>query len=318
LKTLITGGAGFIGSQIAEGLCRKSSSVVVLDNLSTGSLDNLSWRKNGDSLDFIEGDISDKALVTKLLRDCHCVCHHAAIASVPYSVDHPDETNRVNLNATLNLLIAARGAKIKRFVFASSSAVYGDSDASFKKESDTPRPLSPYALQKYAGEQYARMFYTLYGLETVSFRYFNVFGPRQSFNSPYSGVIAKFCTQLLAGKSVTVFGDGSQSRDFVAVHNVVNANLLAIECPTNEVAGQVFNIGTGQSITLLELLHEIGRQIGHTVKPEFAPSRSGDVKSSQADISLARERLGFDVSVSFAEGLKRTLDFYRSSKTICQ
>jgi nucleoside-diphosphate-sugar epimerase len=316
LKTLITGGAGFIGSHITEALCRKGASVLVLDNLSSGSLENLAWKKNGDNLEFIEGDIGDKLLVAKLLPGCDSVCHHAALASVPYSVDQPEETNRVNLDATLNLLVASRQAKVKRFVFASSSAVYGNSDAPFKKESDLPRPLSPYALQKYSGEQYARMFYSLYGLETVSFRYFNVFGPRQSFDSPYSGVIAKFCTQLLAGKTVTLFGDGSQSRDFVAVQNVVNANLLALERPASEVAGQVFNIGTGQSITLLELLNEINRQTGFAIKPEFAPARAGDVKSSQADISLAKEKLGFDVSVSFSEGLRRTLDFYRSSNPL--
>jgi nucleoside-diphosphate-sugar epimerase len=314
LKTLITGGAGFIGSQIAEALCRKGASVVVLDNLSSGKLENLAWRKNGDSLDFIEGDVCDKSLIAKLVLGCDCVCHHAAIASVPYSVEHPEETNRVNLDATLNLLIASLQAKAKRFVFASSSAVYGNSDAPYKKESDLPRSLSPYALQKYSAEQYVRMFYSLYGLETVAFRYFNVFGPRQDFNSAYSGVIARFCTQLLAGKTPTIFGDGSQSRDFVAVQNVVNANILAMERPAGSVAGHVFNIGTGQAITLLELLDEISRQTGFTVRPEFAPARAGDVKSSQADISLARERLTFGVSVPFEEGLSRTLDFYRASR----
>jgi nucleoside-diphosphate-sugar epimerase len=313
MKALVTGGAGFIGSHIAHALCEKGASVVVLDNLSLGSKDNLAWKKNRHSLDLVIGDIMDSRLVNDVIQGCDWVFHHAAIPSVPFSVEKPLETNSANLDASLNLLIAARDARVKRFMFASSSAVYGDGGAPIKIETDIPNPLSPYALQKYSAEKYGQMFYHLYGLETVSFRYFNVFGPRQSFNSPYSGVIAKFCTLLLAGQSPTIFGDGLQSRDFVSVRNVVQANLLAAEGPAEKVSGKVFNIGCGESINLLQLLDELNRQTGQSIKPVFGPPRAGDVRSSNADISLALADLGYRPEVTWQDGIRETLQFYRES-----
>lgn len=312
MKALVTGGAGFIGSHIAEELCRKGAKVVVLDNLCLGDEKNLAWKKPGDSLEFVKGDVTDGKLARDLMRGCDWVFHEAALPSVPMSVEKPWETNQQNLDAALDLLIAARDAKVKRFMFASSSAIYGDSEAAVKRESDTPNPLSPYALQKYGAEKYGQMFYQLYGLETVSFRYFNVFGPRQSFNSPYSGVIAKFCVTMLNGEAPTIFGDGKQSRDFVSIRNVVHANLLGAEGPKEKVAGKVFNVGGGTSINLLQLLEEINRQTGQSFKPTFKEARAGDVRNSQADISKAKEELGYSVLTTWQEGLKETLDFYRS------
>lgn len=314
MKALVTGGAGFIGSHIAEGLCRRGARVVVLDNLCLGDTKNLAWKRGGDELEFVEGDVTDAKLVKDLAQGCDWVFHEAALPSVPMSVEKPIETNQQNLDATLQLLVAARDAKVKRFMFASSSAIYGDSDAPVKRETDMPLPLSPYALQKYGSEKYGQMFYNLYGLETVSLRYFNVFGPRQSFNSPYSGVIAKFCTLMLEGKPPTVLGDGKQSRDFVSIRNVVEANLLGAEAPANMVAGRVFNIGTGSSINLLDLVDELNRQTGQSLTPTFGPARAGDVRDSRANISSARAGLGYEPKVTWQQGLEETLQFYRAQK----
>ncbi|HEY6228656.1 MAG TPA: NAD-dependent epimerase/dehydratase family protein [Verrucomicrobiae bacterium] len=314
MKALVTGGAGFIGSHIAEALCRRGASVIALDNLCLGSIENLAWKRAGDQLEFVQGDVTNCKLVSDLVCGCDWIFHEAALPSVPMSVEKPIETNQQNLDATLQLLVAARDAKVKRFMLASSSAIFGDSDAPVKRETDMPLPLSPYALQKYASERYAQMFYHLYGLETVSFRYFNVFGPRQSFDSPYSGVIAKFCTLMLAGKAPTIFGDGKQSRDFVSIRNVAEANLLAAEAPANMVAGRVFNIGTGTSINLLDLVDELNRQTGQNLKPNFGPARAGDVRRSQADISAARMQLRYEPKVTWQQGLEETLDFYRAKK----
>lgn len=311
MKALVTGGAGFIGSHIAEALCERGAQVVVLDNLSLGSTRNLAWKRNSHQLEFVQGDAADARLTKNLISGCDWVFHHAALPSVPLSVEKPLETNQQNLDAVLQLLVAARDAGVKRFMFASSSAIYGDSDAPVKRESDLPNPLSPYALQKYAAEKYGQLFYQLYGLETVSFRYFNVFGPRQSFDSPYSGVIAKFCTALLSGQSPTIFGDGKQSRDFVSIRNVVQANLLAAEAPANKVAGRVFNIGGGTSINLLDLMDELNRQTGQQVVPNFGPARPGDVRNSRADITAARTDLGYDPTVTWQQGIEETLKFYR-------
>lgn len=312
VKALVTGGAGFIGSHIAEALCARGAKVVVLDNLSEGDAKNLAWKGNGDDLELVAGDVCDRKLVAELVRGCDWIFHEAAIASVPKSVEEPLLTNQQNLDATVSLLAAARDAKVRRFMFASSSAIYGDSAAPLKRESDVPNPLSPYALQKYASEKYCQIFHQLYGLETVSFRYFNVFGPRQSFNSAYSGVIAKFCVAMLKGETPTIFGDGKQSRDFVSIRNVVNANLLGAEGPSNRVAGKVFNIGGGSSINLLQLVDELNRQTGQKMTPNFGPSRAGDVRDSQADISLAQGDLGYVVKTPWQEGLRETLDFYRA------
>ena len=231
MKALVTGGAGFIGSHLAEALCRRGANVTVLDNLSLGKMANLAWRQNGDALEFVEGDVADEPLVKRLIAGCDWVFHEAAMPSVPLSVAEPVKTNTQNLDATLRLLVLARDAKVKRFLFASSSSIYGDIDLPAKHEKLPPGPLSPYALQKYAAEKYGQLFHQLYGLPTVSLRYFNVFGPRQAFNSPYSGVIAKFCTGMLAGKAPVIYGDGLQSRDFTFIENVVPANLLAAEAP---------------------------------------------------------------------------------------
>ncbi len=311
MKALVTGGAGFIGSQIAEALCRRGAQVVVLDDLSLGSIDNLAWKKPGDTLEFIQGDAGDEALLRKILPGCDWVFHEAALPSVPWSVAEPVKSNAQNLDAALKLLVAARDAKVKRFVFASSSAIYGDSPVSPKHEDLPPNPLSPYALQKYAAETYARQFHALFGLETVSLRYFNVFGPRQSFDSPYSGVIAKFCTMLLKGERPKIFGDGLQSRDFIYVANVVAANLLAAETPADRVAGKVFNVAGRQNVTLLDLLAELNRLTSQTLQPHFEPSRIGDVRHSLADITALQQATGYQVTVPWQEGLRHTLDFYR-------
>lgn len=313
MKALVTGGAGFIGSHIAQALCGKGARVVVLDNLCLGSVENLAWKAQGDSLELVVGDVSDPALVRKAMAGCDWVFHEAALPSVPVSVSKPLETNRDNLSSTLDMLVAARDLGVKRFMFASSSAIYGNNPAPAKSEDLAPDCLSPYALQKYASEQYARMFHHLYGLETVSFRYFNVFGPRQSFNSPYSGVIARFCTLALEGTAPTIFGDGLQSRDFVYIDNVVQANILGAERPSDKVAGRFFNVGGGESINLLQLVDELGKITGKPLQPKFEPARTGDVKHSLANISHAREDLHYSPGVSWQEGLKRTLEFYRSA-----
>lgn len=313
MKVLVTGGAGFIGSHLAEELCRRGAKVVVLDNLRFGTLANLSWKKPADELEFVQGEVSDGTLLQKIVPGCEWVFHEAAIASVPLSVSKPLDSNRDNLDGSLTLLVAARDAGVKRFMFASSSAIYGNVPDNPKREDFAPDPLSPYALQKYAAEKYGQQFHQLFGLETVSFRYFNVFGPRQSFDSPYSGVIARFCTMALEGRQPTVFGDGLQSRDFVYIQNVVSANLLAAQAPAEKVAGRVFNIGCGKSVNLLQLLEELGRLTGRELKPIFAPERAGDVKHSQADIRAAEHDLGYQPLVSWQEGLKQTLDFYREN-----
>jgi UDP-glucose 4-epimerase len=313
MKALVTGGAGFIGSHLAEALCRRGAQVVVLDNLSLGTLANLDWRRAGDALEFVAGDFNDEAVLRKLLPGCTWVFHHGALPSVPLSVAKPLESNRQNLEGTLKLLVAVRDAKVKRFMFASSSAIYGDSEVAKKHESLAPNPLSLYALQKYASEKYGQLFHQLYGLETVGLRYFNVFGPRQAFDSPYSGVIAKFCTAMLAGETPTIFGDGRQARDFTYVENAVAANLLAAEAPAEKAAGQVFNVAGGQSISLLQLVAELNQLTGRQLQPVFEPARAGDVRTSLADISAAQRELNYKVKVDWQEGLRRTLDFYRQS-----
>jgi len=316
MRVLVTGGAGFIGSHLTEALCRRGFQVAVLDNLSSGKRSNLSWAGPTDALEFFLGNVTDPSTLDRAIRGCDWVFHQAAVVSVPASVAQPLETHHTNLTGTLNLLMAARQAGVKRFVFASSSAVYGEHSDRAKAETLTPSPLSPYAVHKLAAEQYLRLFYQLYGLETVSLRYFNVFGPRQAFDSPYSGVIAKFCTALLAGQRPRIFGDGRQSRDFVYVDNVIAANLLAAEAPAERVAGRQFNVGGGQSVSLLELLAELQRLIGSTLAPEFAPSRPGDIRNSQADLTAVRAALGFEPRVTWQQGLEQTLDAYRRASAV--
>jgi UDP-glucose 4-epimerase len=311
MKALVTGGAGFIGSHLAEALCRRGVEVVVLDDLSLGNARNLDWKKSGDALEFVQGDVVDGQLVRRLMAGCDWVFHEAAMPSVPRSVAEPLKSNMQNLDAALQMLLLAREAGVKRFLFASSSAIYGDTEVAAKHEQLPPNPLSPYALQKYAAEKYGQLFHRLYDLPTVSLRYFNVFGPRQAFNSPYSGVIAKFCTGMLAGKAPLIYGDGQQSRDFTYIENVVRANLLAVEAPAEKVAGRVFNIAGGQSISLLQLVAELNRLTRQSLKPVFEPPRVGDVKSSLADVTAAREALGYQSAVSWEDGLQRTLEFYK-------
>jgi nucleoside-diphosphate-sugar epimerase len=311
MKALVTGGAGFIGSHLAEALCRRGARVVVLDDLSLGNVKNLDWKRGGDELEFVQGDVADEKLVKKLVPGCDWVFHEAAMPSVPRSVAEPVKSNVQNLDAALQMLVVARDAGVKRFLFASSSAIYGDTEVKSKHEQLAPNPLSPYALQKYGAEKYGQLFHRLYGLPAVSLRYFNVFGPRQAFDSPYSGVIAKFCTGMLAGKAPVIYGDGQQSRDFTYIENVVRANMLAVEAPAEAVAGKVFNIAGGQSISLLQLVAELNRLTGQSLKPQFEPIRVGDVKNSQADITAAQQALGFESKVSWQDGLGRTLEFYK-------
>ncbi len=313
MKALITGGAGFIGSHIAQALSQRGAKVIVLDNLSLGQKHNLDWAAatNAD-LEFVEGDVTDEPLVKKLIAGCDWVFHEGALPSVPRSVQQPLESNFFNVDGTLRMLVAARDAGVKRFLFASSSSIYGDVDAPKKYEGLPPNPLSPYALQKYAGEKYCQLFHRLYGLPTVALRYFNVYGPRQAFNSPYSGVIAKFCTAMLKGETPVIYGDGLQSRDFTYIDNVVQANLMAAEAPAEKIAGGVFNAATGHSITLLDLVRDLNDLTGQSIQPRFEPGRAGDVRSSLADNSAAEKAFGYKASVTWKEGLAKTLDFYRS------
>lgn len=313
MKALVTGGAGFIGSHIAEALVRGGHSVTVLDNFSLGSKGNLAWARPGDPLEIVDGDAGNETMLRRVVPGCDWVFHEAAMPSVPRSVAEPVASNDHNLTATLRLLEAARMAQVKRFVFASSSSIYGNNDAPAKIETLPPEPLSPYALQKYASETYCRMFHRFHGLPTVSLRYFNVFGPRQSFNSPYSGVIARFCTLFLRGETPVIYGDGLQSRDFTYIANVVAANLAVATAPEADVAGRVFNIACGESITLLRLVADLNRLTGNNLIPRLEAERAGDVKHSKADISAARAAFGFAPAVSWEDGLVRTLDWYKET-----
>lgn len=311
MKALVTGGAGFIGSHITEELCRRGAEVIVLDNLSLGNPKNLDWKKPGDKVDLVEGDIRDRDLLAKLMPGVDWVFHQGALPSVPRSVAEPLESNAQNLDGTLNVLLAARDAGVKRLMFASSSSIYGNADAPSKHESLPVQPLSPYALQKYGGERYCQLFHQLYGFEAIALRYFNIFGPRQAFDSPYSGVIAKFCTLMLEGKAPVIFGDGSQARDFTFVDNAVSANLLAAEAPAEKAAGKVFNVAAGHSIDLIRLVKDINQLTGQHLQPRFESARAGDVLHSLADISAARAGLGYEVKVAWEEGLRQTLEFYK-------
>jgi len=313
MKVIVTGGAGFIGSHLAEALCRRGAKVMVLDNLSEGSVNNLALRKGSDDLEFIQGDIRDEKLLGQILPGCTWVFHQAALTSVPKSVADPLTSHAINLDASLRLLVAARQAGVKRFLFASSSAIHGDSEAAAQHEGLPPRPASPYALQKFAAERYCQLFHQLYGMDTVSFRYFNVFGPRQSFSSPYSGVIARFCAAMLQREPPTIYGDGRQTRDFTFVDNVVAANLLAAEAPKDKVAGKVFNVGGGQNISILQLVEELNRLTGQTLSARFEPARAGDVLHSCADISAIQRAIRFQEKVTWREGLQRTFDWYRGA-----
>jgi len=306
---LVTGGAGFIGSHLSEELVRRGHRVRVADSLITGKRDNLA---HISGVDFLEGDLADLEVARRAVEGCDFVLHQAAIPSVPRSVKDPLTSNRANVDATLNVLVASRDAGVKRLVFAASSSAYGDTPTLPKHEKMPTNPLSPYALQKVIGEEYLRMFTRLYGLETVAIRYFNVFGPRQDPTSPYSGVISVFAAALLENRPPTIFGDGTQTRDFTYVANVVDGVLRACQAPG--ASGEVINVATGGRISLNQLFEEMRKMVGGTVSPIYAEGRKGDVRDSQADITKARDLLGYEPIVSFEEGLKKTVDWYRAAE----
>jgi nucleoside-diphosphate-sugar epimerase len=308
---LVTGGAGFIGSHLAEELVRRGHRVRVADSLITGKRSNLDHIPD---VEFLEGDLADLDFAHRAVAGCQFVLHEAAIPSVPRSVADPIASNRANVDALLNVLVAARDAGVQRVQFAGSSSAYGNTPTLPKHEDMPSNPLSPYALQKVVGEQYLQMFTRLYGLETVSTRYFNVFGPRQDPTSPYSGVISVFATALLSNRSPTIYGDGEQTRDFTYVANVVDGVLRACEAPG--ASGQIINVATGGRISLNALFEEMRAVIGGNVKPTYAEPRQGDVRDSQADIQRAKDLLGYKPIVSFEEGLKRTIDWYRGAHAI--
>ena len=311
MKALVTGGAGFIGSHVTEALCRRGDRIVVLDDLSSGKIENLAWCVPGDELEFVQGDAGDDVLLPQLLKDCDCIFHLAAMPSVQQSINDPLESNRRNLDITLQLLVAARDAGVGRVVFASSSSIYGEASAAAKQETLSPMLLSPYAVQKSAAEQYAQLFYRLYALPVVTLRYFNVFGPRQDFTSPYAGVVARFCKAVLNSRPMTIYGDGKQSRDFTYIDNVISANLLAAVAPEEKIAGRIFDCATGNSVSVLELAGALAELTGSSVAPCSEASRVGDIRDSRANISVIEREIGYRVLVSWKEGLRRTLDFYR-------
>lgn len=305
---LVTGGAGFIGSHLVEALVRRGDRVRVLDNLSTGFRSNLA--PFGDAVELVEADLVDADAVARAVAGVDCVFHEAALASVPLSVDHPLRTHAACATGTVTLLDAARRAGVRRVVYASSSALYGDRPGSPKRETDLPAPISPYGAAKLAAEYYCGAFSATFAIETVALRYFNVFGPRQDPKNPYAAVIPIFLTAILSGKAPVIFGDGTQSRDFTYVADVAQANLLAADAP--DAANRVMNVATGRSITLLELLAGLNEVLGTRIEPAFAPPRPGDIHESTADIALARKLLGYAPGVSLIEGLRRSIDYYRS------
>ena len=302
---LVTGGAGFIGSHIAEALVKRGDKVRVLDNLSTGHRANVP-----QGVELIEGDVIDADIVAAAVKGVDCVFHDAALASVPRSVERPLDTNAACVTGTVNLLDQARRAGVRRLVYAASSSAYGDQPTTSKRETDLPAPISPYGAAKLAAELYCHSFTATYGFETVSLRYFNVFGPRQDPHSQYSAVIPLFITAMLAGRQPTIYGDGGQSRDFTYVANVVHGNLLAADAP--DVAGRMFNVANGQSTTLLELITVLNQLLGTKVAPIHAPARLGDVRESLADITQARTCLKYEPQIGFEQGLRRSIDYYRS------
>jgi UDP-glucose 4-epimerase len=304
---LVTGGAGFIGSHIAEQLVRRGDRVRVLDNLSTGHESNMETFR--DRIEFVRGDLVDAATVAEAVRGVDCVFHQAALASVPRSVEAPLDTNAACVTGTVTLLDAARRAGVRRVVYAASSSAYGDQPTSPKRESDLPAPISPYGAAKLAAEHYCRAFTATYGFETVVLRYFNVFGPRQDPGSPYSAVIPLFITAMLAGRPPVIYGDGLQSRDFTYVDNVVRANLLAADAPG--AAGRVMNVANGKATDLLTLIRVLNALLGTDVEPTHADPRPGDVRESLADITFARQLLGYEPQVDFEDGLRRSIAYYR-------
>jgi UDP-glucose 4-epimerase len=304
---LVTGGAGFIGSHIVEALVSRGEGVRVLDNLSTGFLSNLEPFR--DAIEFIEADLVNAEAVSRAVEGVDCVFHEAALASVPLSVERPLETHAACATGTVTLLDAARRAGVRRIVYASSSALYGDRPSSPKRETDLPAPVSAYGAAKLAAEYYCGAFAATFPIETVALRYFNVFGPRQDPKNPYAAVIPIFITAILANRPPVVYGDGTQSRDFTYVGDVVQANLLAADAPA--AANRVMNVATGRSVNLLELLSGLNEVLGTRIEPTFAPPRPGDIYESTADVALARSVLGYAPKVSLIDGLRRSIDYYR-------
>jgi len=305
---LVTGGAGFIGSHLCEELVRRGERVRVVDSLITGKRQNLAHLPQ---VEFMEGDLADIDVARRAAHGIEYVLHQAAIPSVPRSVDDPLTSNRANIDASVNILVAARDANVKRLVYAGSSSAYGNSEVLPKVETMPTAPLSPYALQKLVAEQYCQMFTTLYGFDTVTIRYFNVFGPRQDPSSPYSGVISLFISALCDGRRPTIYGDGEQTRDFTYVTNVVDGVLRACHAP--EASGEVINVATAGRISLNQLFAIVKREVGSSLEPNYSNPRAGDVRDSQADIGKAQRLLGYTPIVSFEEGLGRTVKWYRES-----
>lgn len=308
-KYLITGIAGFIGSSLAKALVERGDEVRGVDNYLTGKAANLTEFR--DQVDFREVDLRDAAAVRTACQGIDYVLHLGALPSVPLSVKDPEPSHRCNVDGTFHVLEGARAAGVKRIIYAASSSAYGDQPVLPSKESMRPMPISPYAVQKLTGEYYMSSYYQVYGLETVSLRYFNVFGPRQAADSPYSGVLAKFILQMLEGARPTIFGNGEQSRDFTYIDNVVSANLLASAAPARQVAGKVFNVACGSQHTLKEIYRLLAKLIGYELPPLYAPSRTGDILKSQADISAAAEAFGYRPLIGVKEGLERTVEWYR-------
>ncbi len=309
-RYLITGIAGFIGSSLARALLSRGEQVRGVDNFSTGNRENIA--EILDRIDFREADILDLDAMHNSCAGVDYVLHQAAIPSVPKSVLDPLGSNRANADGTVNVLLAARDAKVKRVVYAASSSAYGDTPTLPKHEAMSPDPISPYAVAKLASEHYMVSFYRCYQLETVSLRYFNIFGPRQDPSSPYSGVLAKFITAMLRGEQPTIFGDGEQSRDFTYIDNAVAANLLACKAPAAQAAGQVFNVATGRRVTLNETFKSLQGITGYSGTPKYGPERDGDIKHSLADISKAAAGLGYKPTIDFEEGLRLTVEWYRT------
>jgi nucleoside-diphosphate-sugar epimerase len=311
---LITGIAGFIGSSLSRAILNQGDRVRGLDNLSTGKLANIT--EVIDRIDFRRADLLDLGAVHDACRGVDYILHQAAIPSVPRSILDPIGSNRANVDGTVNLLAAAKEANVKRVVYAASSSAYGDTPTLPKREDMAPNPISPYAVAKLASEYYMSSFHLCYGLETVRLRYFNIFGPRQDPTSPYSGVLAKFISLMLDGKAPTIFGDGTQSRDFTYVDNAVHANLLACKAPATEVAGRVFNVAGGKRVSLNETFQLLKQLTGYTGDINYANVRNGDVKHSLADLSLAEKHLRYRPAIDFEEGLRRTIEWYRSDGSI--
>lgn len=309
MRYLITGGAGFIGSNIARRLVSLGENVVILDDFSTGKRENINDLL--PKVELIEGDICDPRTVSKATKGVDFVLHHAAVVSVARSIDDPTCTNKVNVTGTLNCLIAAREAGVKKFVYAASSSAYGDTPVLPKSEDMKASPTSPYGVSKLTGEMYCKVFNDVFGLPTVSLRYFNIFGPYQDPLSPYAAVIPIFATRILRGEPPLVYGDGNQSRDFTYIDNAVEANLLAIK--SKDAAGMVFNVACGRRYTLNQLVEKIGEIIGKKIEPRYTDPRPGDILHSQGDISAARKILGYEPKIDFEEGLRRTIDWFRKS-----